>query len=744
MRRQKTEHFYLLAIALAASIFFDGDVIRVGKASSKPFFAISDALIPPDIPPKHNSPITPGYYETSEYLIGSVAVGIIFPESNGTIDPSTESWTSIEESNVINKIRDGLSWWANQNPAAFISFNYKIHYQIPTSYEPIKHPSTNESLWISEAMSYLGYSGTNYFTQVRDYVNALREELNTNWAFAIFVVDSSNDADGKFADDHFAYAYLGGPFFVMTYDNNNWGIENMDFIAAHEMGHIFYATDEYDGVTEYSGYLNVPDEDGSGGLMNASEWFLSEGTKGQVGWRDSDGDGIQDIVDTFPNTKLVHCPSNLTNNSTLTYAGFVTEVPYPNNNPHGTGRNLTINTITKVEYSIDSGEWFEASSLDGAFDEAVENFTFSTPQLPSKTSTIEVRGVNSVGNIEISNATHIVTIDEIPPTTILSYSYPNYIEATATYVSKNTTFTLNASDAVSGVANTYYKVDSESWIEYIAPFTLSNLAEGMHTLYFYSVDKLGNKEPTRSSNLTMDNTEPVISFISPSNESFVGSSNVYVFWNGFDYGSGVAYYEIKMDAENYIHKETSTSHLFSDVTDGNHNVHIRAVDKLGNSQESSIAFIVDTTPPVVLINFPKNGSEIKSSRAAVAWSGSDELSGIDHYEVRLDGNPWINVLANTTYAFSKLSDGNHKIDIKVIDKAGNYKQARIIFSVNTSLIGEPGWADDIIIFSAISIMVVTVLVLLLERQIKTQLMRQLFFMLSYMENKAPNPSTTCL
>ncbi len=721
MTRRRVEHLYFLAIVftLSFSVFYSDNVMHVGKASQQPLSALSDALIPPDIPEHHNSPITPGYYETSEYLIGSVAVGIVFLESNGTIDISTENWTSAEESNVISEIQYGLSWWANQNPNAFVSFNYSIHYQVPTSYEPVSRPATDEDLWISEAMSYLGHSGTDYFAQIRDYVNDLRTELNTDWAFAIFVADSSNDADGKFADDLFAYAYLGGPFLVMTYDNNSWDIENMDNVAAHEMGHIFYATDEYDGATEYSGYLNVSDVEGSGGLMDSSAWFLSDGTKGQVGWRDSDGDTIPDIVDTFPDTKLVLYPSNMTNNTTLTYAGFVTEVPYPNSNPQGTGRDLTINTITQVDYSIDLSEWLEASAVDGAYDEVVENFTFTTPPLSSETPVVEVRGINSVGNIEDSNATHSTTIDTAPPITSLDYSYPNFVVDTAIYVSENTTFTLNASDTISGVANTYYKVDSGSWTQYTAPFTLSNLADGIHTLHYYSIDNLGNEESTKSFSLTMDNTEPTVSFTSPSNESAFAFSNVDVAWTGQDYGSGIAIFEVKIDDEEYTSKGTSTSHTFLDVTEGSHEIYVKAVDHLGRSQESSVTFIVDTTPPVVSIKFLRNGSEIKSSYLTAVWSGFDELSDVDHYEVRLDENPWVNATTNTTYTFHQLTDGTHILDVKAIDKAGNLKQARIVFVVNTSLIGEPGWTDDMIVFSTISIVVAMIVVFLMERQIKS-------------------------
>lgn len=112
MKRQEVEHYCFLAILLAVSIFCNGNVIYLGKASKQPSPLTSDALIPPDIPSNHNSPITPGYYESSEYLIGSVAVGIIFLESNSAVDLSTEDWTSTRESRVVNEITSGLSWLA--------------------------------------------------------------------------------------------------------------------------------------------------------------------------------------------------------------------------------------------------------------------------------------------------------------------------------------------------------------------------------------------------------------------------------------------------------------------------------------------------------------------------------------------------------------------------------------------------------------------------------------------------------
>lgn len=354
--------------------------------------------------------IKPRDYETSEYLIGSVSVGIFFLESNGTKDPSTEDWAAAEESKVISEIMAALNWLASQNPSAGVSFTYDIHYRVPTSYEPISRPSEDERLWIGEAMTFLEYQGT-IFDQVRHYLNQMRNKLGTNWAFAFFIVDSSKDADGKFADGKFAYAYFGGPFLVMTYDCGSLGIEKMDRVCAHETCHLFYVTDEYNGEKEYSGYLNVADVEGSGCLMDTlNSWSLSSGTRGQLGWRDTDGDGIQDIVDTFPKTKLASVPPAITDATTYTFRGSVQEVPYPNENPFNYGRHVTINTIKTTRFRVDGGTWLDAISADGSFDDAYEEFTFMISNLTVGPHTVEAYSVNSVNNAETSILKHAFTV----------------------------------------------------------------------------------------------------------------------------------------------------------------------------------------------------------------------------------------------------------------------------------------------------------------------------------------------
>ena len=448
----------------------------------------------------------PGYYDTSEYMIGSVVVGVIFLESNGSIDPNTENWTPTEESNVQNEINQALTWWAGQNTFAGISFTLDVHLAVPTSYEPIIHPSaiTNdawEKLWVCEAMAGLGYSSGDWMKRTRDYINAIRTTYNTDWAYAVYVVDSSADVDGCFSDGFCAYAYLGGPFAVMTYDNDGWGINAMNQVFAHETGHIFWATDEYNLITEYSGYLNAADVEGSGCLMDTNALSLSSGTKLQIGWRDTDGDTIQDIIDTDPETYLTPYTPDPTSNTVLTYNGSATEVPYPNQNPqpHNPGNDVTINFITLALYRIDGSYYMPATPKDGLYDEPVEDYTFTTFPLPPRPPhTIEAISMNSVGNVDQTPAKDTVTIDN-PPTN------PTITGPANGKAGQSYTYNVSAGDP--DADQVYYWIDwgdstNTGWLGPFPPGTLTTASHTWGTKKDYTISVKAKDSYTMESGWT--------------------------------------------------------------------------------------------------------------------------------------------------------------------------------------------------------------------------------------------------
>jgi PKD domain len=424
---------------------------------------------------------TPGYDDTSEYLIGSVGVGLIFLESNGVIDPDTESWTSTEISNVQSQITQALTWWSNQYFWAGVNFVLDVHTAVPTSYEPIIHPSamtdpTYEKLWVCEAMASLGYSSGDWMQRTMDYVNAMRTAKGTDWTFTVFLVDSSNDVGGDFSDGYFAYAYLGGPYIVMTYDNDGWGISCMNQVMAHETGHIFWATDEYDGTTEFSGYLNAADIEGSGCLMDTNALSLSTGTRLQVGWRDTDGDNILDIVDTNPETILNPYPLDPSPNPVLSYTGSATEVPYPNNNPQPGchGNDVTINNVACVFWRFDGGGWSTASPSDGIYNQAVESYMFTTVPLPHGPHVIETMTLSSVGNIDASPASDTITID-VPP------AIPTLTGSVSGKPGQQYTYTCSSADADGDPVSYWFDWNDGTNTGWIGPFPPGAPVNANHT-----------------------------------------------------------------------------------------------------------------------------------------------------------------------------------------------------------------------------------------------------------------------
>lgn len=374
---------------------------------------------------------------TSDFMIGSAVVSIVFPESDGTIDPNIENWDDTRKGQVLSKIMSGLDWWTHQNPRSPLSFTY-VTQTVPTKYEPITRPYYDESLWIPDVMSKLGYNGTR-FASTRAYANDLRQQYHTDWAWVIFVVDSQVDANGKFADGYFAYSYLGGPFTVMTYDNDGYGIENMDVVAAHETGHIFNALDEYAGASSpnaysmgyfptingnhaYASSANDPDSIMRGGIR----WSLDSWAKQMIGWRDADNNGRDDILDRPPTLTLSQPTQSSAQGSGTDFSGEarVNVLPRQNN---ASGFGFTVDTIAKVEYKLADGTWGEAQAADGKFDGPDENFVIniSAADMPASralvsASDIDVRIVTAFSSY-VGSAGNTVSGDPLSN----AHPYPN-------------------------------------------------------------------------------------------------------------------------------------------------------------------------------------------------------------------------------------------------------------------------------------------------------------------------------
>jgi len=334
----------------------------------------------------------PGYHQTSEYMAGKVAVGIILPESQGP----DYNWTDAEAAQTVNGVEEAMSWWASQDPVNNLTFYYDVHIRASTVYEPIEMAMGQQTVWIADVMNRLGYLGDAYSATLA-YVNGIREANHTDWAFTVFVADSNPSVNyGNFAGGGYADALIGGPWMVMS-RMSNYAFNSGQYypaVPAHETGHIFGATDEYLSMVDYSGYLLAPDAPGNFGIMNQNSLHASTSTEAQVGHIDCNGDGVSDLVETKP-AIMLNQPSGMVAGPSTQVSGKAEVVPYPDY--RFGGANITVSKIANVEYSLDQGSQVPTTATDGSFDQPLEGFSFNLTNLAAGTHRIDVTAITSAG-----------------------------------------------------------------------------------------------------------------------------------------------------------------------------------------------------------------------------------------------------------------------------------------------------------------------------------------------------------
>ena len=263
-------------------------------------------LVPPDGPgmthagdERPSLGFGPALDDTSTYLIGSVALGIILVEG-----PTTDLQFSEEERvKVQAEVQEGLTWLGTQEPKAGVSFVYDI--RPPVRLDRAPNPALvgyepREAYWRDPAMAKIGFASD--FSGVREYVKTIRANYATKWAYVAFFT--------KYPVHHFAYA--SKPRLVMQYSNDGWGAENIDRVFTHETGHIFGCPDEYAASGCSTGTragflqeLNGNCQNGAAAftdcLMAGNTWKMCQYTPVHLGWRDTDGDGALDPVDPVGN-----------------------------------------------------------------------------------------------------------------------------------------------------------------------------------------------------------------------------------------------------------------------------------------------------------------------------------------------------------------------------------------------------------------------------------------------------------
>ena len=135
---------------------------------------------------------------------------------------------------------------------------------------------------------------------------------------------------------------------------------------------------------------------------------ISRSARETVGWRDSDGDGIFDVLDV---------PHELTGSTTfdpvsrtIQFVGDSSVQTLNNRNTGGTRNDITLNRVTEFQYRIDDGSWFDLASYDD-YSVAIEA---TTPEVPLEAGVVEFRTIDNQTGVT-SNTVQFTVSDSEPP-----------------------------------------------------------------------------------------------------------------------------------------------------------------------------------------------------------------------------------------------------------------------------------------------------------------------------------------
>jgi len=185
---------------------------------------------------------------------------------------------------------------------------------------------------------------------------------------------------------------------------------------------------------------------------------------------------------------------------------------------------------------------------------------------------------------------------------------------------------------------------------------------------------------------------PQIQIINPANNTITNSSNILIQW--VYQGFSPLLYEIYLNS--ILIKSVDSSYQVTNISvpsDGSWRIRLKAIPRAGESLKTSLSILVDTHSPFLSILGPRNDSYISNRTVVVKWEASDDLSGINYSEIKLDDDEWIYVGNNQSFTFKNLSYGSHQIKIRTIDNAGNMNITNIVIHIDdvppTTLIKTP-------------------------------------------------------
>ncbi len=229
-------------------------------------------------------------------------------------------------------------------------------------------------------------------------------------------------------------------------------------------------------------------------------------------------------------------------------------------------------------------------------------------------------------------------------------------------------------ETLEGSANTYSFTDTYLFHEYTGEDLTPPFSE-VHDLPLYSASTF------------------VIN--ADSSDQLSGVKDVKLYYR-LDYGSWTEYGILSNDVI-----------TFNTPSDGYYEFYTIATDNWGNIEQApsipDASTYVDTTAPNVVA---PPSVQTEDPEPTVEWEGSDDTTGINHYEISVDYGPFEDIGNKTNHTLRNLSEGTHQMTIRAYDNSGNYGDTVVEVSLESSGQNDgQGDSASVISFEVVAILV---------------------------------------
>ena len=214
---------------------------------------------------------------------------------------------------------------------------------------------------------------------------------------------------------------------------------------------------------------------------------------------------------------------------------------------------------------------------------------------------------------------------------------------------------------------------------------LANDGLGTNVLSSRGTGSFTINAPAAPPELNLPKAPTVSSPTHPDQSTWYGNNAPAFSWSKED---GVTGFSFALDDQetatpDQVRDTTGTSTIFSNITDGVWYFHVRAQNNDGWGGATHYRIRTDTSPPDIFSILLLDGNRTLVTAPRLSFEATDSGSGIDRYEVLIDGNIIRTAAVGETSAYNlpELGLGAHQVKVTALDKVGNKRDASTSFII---------------------------------------------------------------